>query len=100
MKRYVRPPDEERVYSKNNIVIEVCYYLGVYPNGKTDMCVDVILTVDKCRKNLLKSDQIFDTELLEILKTNIDTVTPLEQIPIYAEFLKTNINMLLQYKKG
>ena len=33
LKKYTRLPDIEHVYSKKNIVIEVDYYVGVYPNG-------------------------------------------------------------------
>ena len=99
LKRYHRAPDEERVYSQSNIVIEVDYFWGVYPDYTKNMRVDVIIKVDEYRNNLLESDKIFNAELLESLKTEINAVTPLEQIPIYADFIKTNINSLLQHKK-
>ena len=98
LKRYLRAPDEERVYSLNNIILEVNYYWGIYPDGKDSMCVAVVLTVNDCRKNLLKSDRIFDADLLKALKTSVDAVTPIEQIPIYADFMKTNIDTLLEHR--
>lgn len=100
LKKYTRFPDEECVYSKKNIVLEVDYYIGVNFIGKTGMYVAVILTADGKRDNLLNHNQVFDGRLLETLKTNVEAVTPLEQITIYADFIKTNLDTLLQYIKN
>lgn len=97
MVKYLRAPDEERVYTKGAIVVEVLYTLGMFPDGKTSMCVDVIITIDGKSDNLLKCNNIFSNDLLETLKNSVDAVTPLEQIPIYAHFVKTNIDTLLQH---
>ena len=96
--------DREHVYSLNNIVLEIDYYLGFNPNKNTNMCSDgmcvaVILTVDDCRNNLLNCDKIFNAELLETLKTDVVAAQPIDQIPVYADFIKTNIGKLLQLKK-
>ena len=63
------------------------------------MSVAVILSVDGNRDNMLSYSKIFDAELLEALKFRVNAVTPLEQIPIYADFIKSNIDMLMQYDK-
>ena len=104
LKRYSRNMDREHVYSLNNIVLEIDYYLGFNPNKNTNMCSDgmcvaVILTVDDCRNNLLNCDKIFNAELLETLKTDVVAAQPIDQIPVYADFIKTNIGKLLQLKK-
>lgn len=95
LKKYLRAPDEEYVYSKNNIVLEVDYYFGMYPNGESSMCVAVILTAGGVRNNLLKCTNIFDGNLLENLKSSVDGLSPSEQISVYADFIETNIDTLL-----
>lgn len=78
LKKFFRVPDQEFVYKKDDITIAILYALSAFPSGKIDMGVDVILTVAEDRRNLLKCNNIFDSNLLEALETKVKAVTALE----------------------
>ena len=94
-KQNLRPPDVERIFTKDNIGIEVHYYSGVDSEFKKGMFVDIVILVNGNRCNLMKADNIFGDEMLQVLKTDIDAVKPLAQIPVYADFIKTHIDKIL-----
>lgn len=97
--KFIRNPDEEYVYTNKNIVIEVDYYLSVFSDGNTGMCVTVTLNIGSMRNNILYCNNIFDINLLKKLISDIESATPSEEILIYADFIKSNLDVILQYSK-
>ena len=95
LKKYCLNSDEQYKYTKNNIVLLVDYYWAIFPNGENGMHLGVVLTKDGVCSNLLKSNHIFGEASLQALKKRIDIPTPLEQVSIYADFIKTNLHLLL-----
>ena len=99
LKKYTRNTDEECVYTKKNIVVEVDHYLSVFSDGNTGICVGVTLYIGSMRNNILYCNNIFDINLLNALRSDIESATPSGQISIYADFIKSNLDVILQYLK-
>ncbi len=95
LEKYIRPPDVECVYSRDNLSISVTYYIGVLETYKKTMCFDIILTIDGNRENLLNCTEIFGVDSIIDLLMKIRYMSASEQIPVYARFLQENINKLL-----
>lgn len=92
LKKYFCPPDEEYIFTKNNFIIEIHYYLGVQLDGNNCMCFSIVTSLNGDRRNILDSYNIFEQDLLQSLANAISNSTIQQQIFLYAEFLKKNIN--------
>ncbi|MDE6029442.1 MAG: hypothetical protein K2F90_03885 [Clostridiales bacterium] len=97
MKKYSRAPDVEYVYVRNDLEIELAYYLGVLESYEQAMCFCVIISNINGRKNLLQCAEEFGADLINKLIADIKDLDADAQVPIYAQFLKDNIDVLLNY---
>ncbi|MDE7107142.1 MAG: hypothetical protein K2O39_02345 [Clostridiales bacterium] len=95
-KKYVRPPDIEFVFVRDGLEIEIDYYLGVLESYEEVMCFCVIITKDNKRNNLLQCTDIFGADLIKKLTADIQNLDAGAQMPIYAQFLKDNIEILIK----
>lgn len=92
VKKYFRPPDEEYIFTKGNFIIEVSYYLGIQDDGNHNMCFSITISLNSDRRNIIESDNVFEHNLLRALAKDISNATLQQQISLYAEFLKNNID--------
>ena len=97
-KKYSRAPDIEYAFVLNDITIELAYYLGVLETYEEAMCFCVIISNVNGRNNLLQCAQVFGADLINKLIADIQNLAVDAQVPIYAQFLKDNIDTLLNYK--
>ena len=73
-------------YSNGKIIIDVLHESGD---------LDIIIEKYGERHNILKSYNIFSKEKINALPCQLPGKTAIEQISIYAEFLKTNIDDII-----
>ena len=91
VKKYFRPPDEEYIFTKGDLIIEVSYYLGIQDDGNHEMCFSIAISLNGDRRNIIESDNIFDRNSLKALSKDINNATLQQQRSLYSEFLKNNI---------
>lgn len=96
--KYLRAPDIEYVFVRDDLEIELAYYLGVSETYEESMCFCVIISNVNGRNNLLQCTEIFGADLINKLIADIKDIDADAQVPIYAQFLKDNIDTLLNYK--
>ena len=97
-KKYLRAPDVEYVFIRNDLEIELAYYLGVLETYEQAMCFCVIISNINGRNNLLQCSEVFGADLINKLIADIKDLDADAQVPLYAQFLKDNIDTLLNYK--
>ncbi|MDE5563253.1 MAG: hypothetical protein K2J01_06920 [Clostridiales bacterium] len=101
-KDYTCNAETDYAFTRNDLTISVYYYLGILETYKKQMCLDVVITFGDIlgdnRRNLLKATDIFGEELINKLIADIKDLDADAQVPIYAKFLKDNIDTLLNYK--
>ena len=90
MTKFIRPPEEEYVFCKDDCAIEIDI---TGPYGffeKYHREIDVILTIGDIRKNVLDWESLFgDDKLCELRETL--SLQNQDQLAIYSEFLKNNL---------
>ena len=95
IKKYERNGDIELIFSNGTLIIELSCFLNMFFNYS----VEVIITHCGNRKNIFNCDFFNKGELTE-LKKNVfcDTTSCCAQIKQYADFIKNNIDILLEGK--
>lgn len=81
-------------FKSNFIKFNILYYKGINRELKKRDCIDIILEYDGQRHNLLQCPIIKPNSLNELRNLVFDKKI-IEQIQIYAKFIKDNINLFL-----
>ena len=80
-------------YYKKNCDINILYYQGIDHSYSKKTCVEIIVTVNGNRQNILKCENI-DINKLQFLESSLMNKKAKEQIEIYARFIKDNLYYL------
>lgn len=81
----------ELCYKLNDIQIHLNMYMGTDTKYMSDLWLDIILNVKGQESNLLKSNGIFNENILKQLSNNLNSKNIYEKIEIYSAFIKEHL---------
>ena len=93
---YQKGPDLEIVYSYQDVIIEISYYYGIDKNYNSGYFLDVIISKNGFRENLLKSTSVFGQEKILELSNALNSTNIKNKISLYAQFIMDNSSLLLE----
>lgn len=88
----------ELSYHLGDCDISILYYQGTDCSYSKKTCVEIIITLNGERQNILKCEKI-DINKLQTLENFLFNKKPKGQIEIYARFIKENLNYLINIGK-
>lgn len=94
LEKYNNGPNLELYYVKENISINLYYYLGM-KDSKSVYCFDVALLIDDTTINILSLDKIFGKDNILKLKKDIYGISNDKKVLVFAKFIKENLSLIL-----